>query len=131
MFLLPTILHLKLWGPFSSITDGSLTLKTEIQPTPLVLKRSDIDVIQVSQGKKSHALLGIGLGFLAGVGIGVAYGAAGHPGLPHVGGDIPPEMEYVVQFTLGGTIIGCVIGANAKSEKWKKVPIEEIWRTSK
>lgn len=89
----------------------------------LSIPKDAIQKLEISQGEKSRSLLGVGLGFLAGAGLGVAYGAAGHPGLPHVGSDLPPEMEYVVPFTLGGVILGGILGANVKSEKWQTVTL--------
>jgi hypothetical protein len=54
---------------------------------------------------------GAALGFLLGGAIGYAHGAAGHPGLPHTGLDVPDEWEYTPFFALAGGIGGGIIGA--------------------
>ena len=45
------------------------------------------------------------IGALGGDAVGMAYSAAGHPGLPHLG-DVPPEWEHTPLFILDGGIAG-------------------------
>jgi hypothetical protein len=52
-----------------------------------------------------------GLGLGIGAGLGALYGGAGHPGLGHKCCDIPPPLEYIVEFALVGAVAGAIIGA--------------------
>ena len=88
-----------------------LLLALGLLPTALAGQvTSDSSVVrrQVTAGR---VLLFTGIGFLGGAALGVAYGAADHPGLPHKCCDIPPTLEYVLEFALVGAVAGGVLGA--------------------
>ena len=73
----------------------------------------DITLARIQERKASagRVALGATLGLAAGAAVGFIHGAAGHPGLPHIGLDVPSELEYTPLFALGGAIVGGIIGA--------------------
>ena len=82
--------------------------------------------LEVSKGRKSRVLLGFGVGLLAGGTLGFLYGNAGHPGLPHVGEDVTPQLEYLLPFIIGGMVLGTVIGDSVRSERWVELPLKDV-----
>jgi hypothetical protein len=50
--------------------------------------------IQECKASAGRIALGATLGLVAGAAVGFLHGAAGHPGLPHIGLDVPSELEY-------------------------------------
>lgn len=78
----------------------------------------DLKLARMGECKASprRVVLGATLGLLAGTAIGVVYGAAGHPGLPHIGEDVPSELEYTPLFALGGAVLGGILGGRPPRE---------------
>lgn len=64
-------------------------------------------------GRTARIISGIGVGILGGGIIGYLHGRADHPGLPHLGIDVPSEWEYTPLFALAGGIVGGVVGARS------------------
>ena len=73
----------------------------------------DSGLARIQECKASAGRIAIGatLGLVAGAAVGFIHGAAGHPGLPHTGMDVPSELEYTPFFALGGAIVGGILGA--------------------
>jgi hypothetical protein len=79
--------------------------RTDEHPTAAVAERATVR----RTSRTGRTLIGAGLGFLAGTALGVAYGALGNPGLPHLGTDTASELEYTPIFAVAGAITGAVI----------------------
>jgi hypothetical protein len=92
-----------------------------------------ISRLDVSQGLKGHTGAGIGLGFLAGVGVGAAvgYNSCGTCG----GGEDDATSKMLSALAWGGIIgaggalVGGLIGAHYKTDRWEEVPASR-WRLS-
>ena len=111
-------------GTIVEFTTDSIWLSVKDQAEPSQIPLDSIEKLEVSKGRKSRVPLGFRL--LAGGTLGFLYGKAGHPGLPHVGEDVPPELEYLLPFTIGGMVLGTVIGGNVRSERWVELPLKDV-----
>lgn len=113
-------------GTIIEFTTDSIYLTVKDQAEPSQIPLDSIEKLEVSKGRKSRVLFGFGVGLLAGGTLGFLYGNAGHPGLPHVGEDVPPELEYQLPFTIGGMVLGTVVGGRARSERWVELPLKDV-----
>lgn len=90
-----------------------------------------ISGLEVSRGRKGHVAAGVGLGFLAGVGIGALLGAVFAPeSASNSEEGIYPYVGIGAVVGAGaGMLVGGVVGARLKSDKWEAVPSSR-WRVS-
>jgi len=106
----------QLKGELIAVKKDSLLLKESKSGVDVSVDVKDIRVITIK--KKSKALLGAGLGLLAGIGLGAVYGNAKEP----EGTDSPGAYKYygaIVGAPLGlllGLAIGGAIGGDEKLE---------------
>lgn len=92
----------------------------------LAVSRSSIDRIDVSTGRKSHTLMGMGIGFVAGVGVGalVCRAACGD----NSNGSGLDGVYAAVGAGVGGVLglgIGALIGSR-KTEQWEKSSLSTL-----
>lgn len=78
-------------------------------PGQLAAQAPDSSASPPRQLTAGRVLLFGGLGLVGGAALGMAYGEAGHPGLPHKCCDVPPFAEYLVEFAVVGAVAGGVI----------------------
>ena len=109
-------------SPLSLVVD-TLMLKIEDQPHQLVLPLSSITRLEVSQGRKSRALAGAGIGFAVGAGIGafLIKGTSGN--------DLSDRDAALIGaglLAIPGTLISAIVGANKSDEKWERVNLDQI-----
>ena len=87
-----------------------------------------ISGLEVSRGSKGHVAVGVGLGFLAGAGIGGLFGGVLAPSQSELG--IYPYVGIGAVIGAGaGMLLGGVVGAAHKSDRWEAVPSSR-WRVS-
>ena len=79
--------------------------------------------LEVTRGLKGNAGRGAGIGFLTGAVIGAAIGAS-------EAGDYctPGGCAALVGgvFGLGGLVLGAVVGATIKTERWEELPLSQL-----
>jgi hypothetical protein len=102
-------------GIFDSL-EGSHVLLQGHQPLALAPRRR----MEVSAGRKGHALEGAGLGFLVGGGLGalLAKGSSGGSGNMDYGA-AAGALAIGVGVWVGSTILGGVLGSRMKSDRWR------------
>jgi hypothetical protein len=90
-----------------------------------------ISGLEVSGGRKGHVAAGVGLGFLAGVGIGALLGAVFAP--ESASNSEEGTYPYVgIGAVIGagaGMLLGGVVGGAHKSDRWEAVPSSR-WQLS-
>ncbi len=116
----------RLIGDVTGLESDTLVFLPEHGGTPLTIPYSKIHKIEVTQGKKGNALLGLavgaGVGFTAGLVICKADAGAqtcGGEGL--IIGDATGFVAVGAAAILGG--IGAVVGALIKTERWKEAEL--------
>lgn len=100
-----------------------MSLDKGAQRAPFAL--AGLSRVEVSRGEKGHTAAGIGLGFLAGAGIGALIGVKDTQGED----SLEVWMNVLAWSGIGagvGMLVGGVIGAVYKTEKWEQVPVESI-----
>jgi hypothetical protein len=99
------------------------------------VRLEDVTRLEVSRGRKSNCASGLGWGFLAGATTGVVIGLASgseRQGSLFGGGCwmlcSAGAKAMVAGAALGtaGAVVGLVVGAIVRSEKWKRVPLDGV-----
>jgi hypothetical protein len=91
-----------------------------------------IDRFEVSQGLRSHALLGAVIGFVAGAGITyLIVESGGSTSLcdQSANQDAIGSGECIGLIGLGGAIgagVGAIVGGRIRTEKWSRIPLEGL-----
>ena len=80
-----------------------------------------ISALEVSRGRHGHVAAGVGLGLLAGAGIGALLGGVFAPEGTEEGVAVDVAMGAAVGAG-AGMLIGGVVGATIKSDRWEAVP---------
>lgn len=95
------------------------------EAVPISLAR--VSRIEVSRGSKRHTAAGLGLGFLAGAGTGALVGALTCESSSTCTGGSDGSLTGIHALLWGGvgaavgTLVGGVIGASHKTERWERV----------
>jgi hypothetical protein len=115
-------------GTVIDVRVDTLLFTAENQSTPILVPTASLMGLEVSRGKRSHALAGAGLGFLAGVLVGgvVGYASAHHAAKT---GDDLAYLRVPAGALLGGgvgIVVGAVVGATRSGERWEalRLPID-------
>ncbi len=116
----------RLVGIIEELNPDGLLLRLEDRDSPQAIPFASITRLEVSRGKKSRFLKGLGVGLLLGAVSGTAIGFASS--------DDPPwffsfSAEAAVLGVLGGLaggVIGGVIGATTKVDRWQELPLDQI-----
>lgn len=103
-------------GTVVSVDADFLTLVTENQRS-VSLPRDDVAKLEISTGRKGHALWGALIGAGAGALIGLAEGAD-----DCVGDECYTRGENVAYGALGAGMIGALVGALYRTDRWVTVP---------
>ena len=90
------------------------------------LSRASLTGLDVSQGRRSHAGLGAGIGLLVGAGVGALIGS----GCDVIEGPVSSEAGCIAigaaVFGGAGALVGAVTGALVRTERWAEVPLDRL-----
>jgi len=110
-------------GTVSALSADTLQIRLAAGDSVVALPYRDITQLDVSDGRRRHALEGAGIGALMGVALGVTIGL--------VDGDDPPgwfSFTAEDKAMMGGAIlgvaglaIGVVVGGNHDTERWRSI----------
>jgi hypothetical protein len=109
-------------GTVIAVTGDRLAIRPQHDSGgPIDIARNTVTRLELSRGRHSKALTGLGVGFLVGAGTGAILGSA------VLGGrDIAPSDAKLIGAGLVGgvgALIGLAVGAGSKSERWQPVPV--------
>ena len=89
------------------------------------LSTTSITHLDISQSRKSHTLMGAGIGFLVGAGFATALVLTGDRG-----GDCADAGYCILIGSAvlggGGAVIGAGIGALVRTDRWAEVPLGQV-----
>ena len=110
-------------GTVITVTGDRLAIRPQDDSGgPIDIARNTVTRLELSRGRHSKALTGLGVGFLVGAGAGAILGSAVLGG----GRDIAPSDAKLIGAGLvgaSGALIGLAVGAGSKSERWQPVPV--------
>jgi hypothetical protein len=117
-------------GTFLRLSPDTVTISAGGRPLDFPLQR--ITRFEISQGERSHGLLGAGIGLV--VGSGIAYlivHSGGSTSLcdRNVNQDAIGSLECAGVVALGATIgagLGYIIGGRIHTERWTRIPVERL-----
>lgn len=117
-------------GSFLRIGMDSVTLTVSGQPQSFGVQ--SIDRFEISQGERSHKLLGGVIGFVTGAGIAyLIVNSGGSTSLcdQDANQDAIGSTECVGVVFLGGALgwgIGYIIGSRIHTERWTRIPLQRL-----
>jgi hypothetical protein len=91
----------------------------------LTIPTGSMTGLEISRGRKSNTLKGLGLGFLGGAALGAVIGLL----VDEHGNDLAPWNAAVVGaavFGAGGAVVGAGIGTAIKTDRWEEVPVDRL-----
>ena len=89
----------------------------------LTVPQDSMTTLEVGMGRRSQAGVGAGIGGLTGAVIGATVSLATCDGF------FPPHVCALVGglvFGAGGALVGAIVGANKKTERWVSVPLNRL-----
>ncbi|MFQ5640080.1 MAG: hypothetical protein ACE5IR_19040 [bacterium] len=111
-------------GTVVTFEADTLVLKAEGQATPLTVPLVSLKKLEVSRGRKSHWLTGLGIGAIVGTFL------AGIAANDSKGFESQTFGTYFLEYSAVGVPvfggIGAGIGALIKTERWREVPLEKV-----
>jgi hypothetical protein len=105
-------------GPLRTFDSQTLALSSSDGPDHVALPRSSITRIEVSRGKRGHALTGFFLGAVLGLAAVALKDAGCEPDCDTEGSN----GGFAVAAIGGGALLGTGVGALMRSERWESVP---------
>jgi len=85
---------------------------------------SDVSQLEISAGKKSHWLAGLGVGFLAGAAVGATVGALSQE-CTHEWGSLCATAGAVTGASVG-LLVGVTVGALIETNRWQQIPLDGV-----
>jgi hypothetical protein len=108
-------------GRFEAVRGDSLVLAGAV--STMTFPVASITRLEVSRARKSHTLIGAGIGFVVGALAGAAVGPSAITGDISKGG---ARLFGAGIGALGGTVLGLAVGAISKSDRWEEVPLDRL-----
>lgn len=115
----------KLVGNLVTLSADTCVLHVEGRDASLSLPIASLTKFEVSRGRKSNALKGLGIGFLGGAAVGALIGL----GLDEEGGEVSAGTWALIGAAPGavvGAVVGVAVGASTKTDRWEVVPLERL-----
>jgi hypothetical protein len=117
----------KLAGVCVEVDATRLRVQAEEQVSPLTISLTDVTRLEVSQGRKSNTLKGLGFGALGGAVIGAVAGVIVEASCTYeCWGTAATALIGAGVFSVTGAVIGIVAGTLIKSERWEEVPLDRL-----
>ena len=109
-------------GMLESVHDSTLVFRSG-QTAPLEIRFSQIERLEVSQGKKSNAGTGALVGGLIGTVVGAVVGL-----VIRQGADVQADLPVITGAigAGGGVLLGTIVGATNQSDRWVEVPLARL-----
>ena len=108
----------------------TLVMKAQGMIRPVAIPLTSVKRLEVSRGRKSRILKGLGIGFLVGAGLGAYIGAAKEcngTGGDTMCGDRAANAVFAGSVLgLLGAVAGTIVGVAAPGESWEEVPLEKV-----
>ncbi len=114
-------------GTVVRLTSDSILLNGDNQFSLTAIARGSVSTFEVANGRKSHALVGAGAGFLIGSMVGLLIGTAVDPPDQSAFLDFGGGPAGFVVGALLGAAFGAAIGAGVGPERWVAVGGEQAW----
>lgn len=105
-------------GTLVSMGADTCVLEVRGRAEPITLPLVSVTNLEVSRGKKDHALVGAGVGF----GIGAVSGGVLAAGL----GENANAGAGILLFGLAGSLVGTAVGAFIRTEGWEVVDLQSV-----
>ncbi len=117
-------------GTFVALTADSLVVQDSKDTWRVSL--ASVNQVDLSQGRKSHALFGAGIGLLVGGGVAAAVlytGGSTSPCDQSANQDAMASAECIGLTALGGVAgagLGAIVGGLIRTEGWQEIPLERL-----
>jgi hypothetical protein len=110
-------------GAVVAVRPDGMTLRRDHPGDTLAIGFAGIQRLDLSRGRHGHALIGLGLGAVGGALLGVAIGSAnsGSNGSYQIFSKSDNEVAGAVLFGAAGALVGTVVGAFIRTERWHTV----------
>jgi hypothetical protein len=125
-------------GTITGVRHDGITFRRERHRDSLMIGFDHVTQLEISQGRHSHPVSGLAIGFLGGAAIGAIAGAASYSNTV----SCPPNGEFfcigplttqgedaalgAVLGAVGGGVIGLVTGFIVHTERWHKVSLRSL-----
>ena len=90
------------------------------------LSLASLTRLDISQGRRSHAGLGAGIGLLVGAGVGAVIGSGCDLTVVPVSSEAGCIAVGVALVGGAGALLGAVIGSHTRTERWAEVPLDHL-----
>ena len=119
----------KLVGTSVEADATRIRVQADDQAAPMTISLTDVTRLEVSQGRKSNALKGLGIGALIGAPIGAVLGVLASEGSGEnlcTGTTVACAAVGAAAVGVAGALVGLGVGALIKSERWEEVPLDRL-----
>ena len=96
-----------------------------------ILGHASVKRLEVVRGRKSNAAMGAGIGLVVGFVAGAVFGYASYEECEGwcmfaPAGPEETAMFGAALFGFGGIVVGALIGASSKTDRWQEVPLDRL-----
>jgi hypothetical protein len=120
----PTLSPSPLVGTVVAFEANSLMVKRGTGTRRLSL--ASLTRLEMSQGRRSHAALGAGIGLLVGAGVGAVIGSGCKAIIVPVSSEGGCIAVGAAAIGGAGALVGAVTGALVRTERWAEVPLDRL-----
>ena len=118
-------------GQFRALDGDTLRMRAQSTDAEVAIPTAYVTQVWVADGSRTHFWAGAGIGALAGTLIGGVIGSTQHPAQEESWGwsltcPSPATACGVALGLPGGFLLGGVVGALIKSDRWRPVPVSHL-----